>query len=215
MARMRGLLAVAASLAVLGGVSGCGSDPESEAEADAEGAVGSTAPTEKTTSTTATTEAPAGPGPAIAVPVCEFIGVTDADASATLGFEVASASTVGDQNPDGGRCVFTATAPAGGAFDLSVAVFPDTEQRFGEFAEGYVLDEGPTGRRLWTDLVEVDGPGVRAVSFKSPDGGWDNFWFFAAGYRVLLNHDTPTDVEGAPDKLRAVAELIDQELSGS
>ena len=62
-------VAVVAVLAV-----GC-SDSDDSAES------GGDTTTTTTEETTTTTEEPAGPGAAIAVPVCEFLGVTDAEAS--------------------------------------------------------------------------------------------------------------------------------------
>lgn len=43
----------------------------------------------------------------------------------------------------------------------------------------------------------VSGLGEIAYSFRSPEGGFDNVWVFANGYRILVTDDNTTDIPGS------------------
>lgn len=79
-----------------------------------------------------------------------------------------------------GRCDLTPTS--GDGFEISVAVFPDTEDSFTSFLERHTAEPAPSGAPLWTDPEAVSGLGEIAYSCRSPEGGFDNVWVFANGY---------------------------------
>jgi hypothetical protein len=173
-------------------VAGCGSSSDSD-----EGAA------DDTKRTTTTSVAPDSKGQPISEPVCDFLGVSADDAGGILGTAVTATSTVGSSNPAGGACRYV--PPAGDDAAVSIAVYPDTEARFAAYIDDFTQETGPSGRRLWTDPVEVPGVGTVAYTFKSPDGGYDNVWVFTNGYRVLASDRNTVDVPGAHEKLEALA----------
>jgi hypothetical protein len=183
-------------------LSGCGGDGDEQTS----GATPATPSTIATASTT-TTEEGAREGDPIAEPVCEFVGVSDGDASAILGFAVTSKSAVGTSDPRGGSCTLTPTAPSPDAFEVVIAAFPDTKDDFTSYINRYTEEKTErTGNRLWTAPVEVPDLGEAAYSFGSPYGGFDNVWLFADGYRVLVTDQNRSDVPGAAEKIQALAQ---------
>jgi hypothetical protein len=185
-------LAVLVSLAV----SGCGGDGDEQASESKTAA-------EPTT----TTDVRTSKGAPISEPLCEFVGVSDDDATEILGFPVTSKSEVGSSDPSGGSCRFTPQATSSDAFEVVVSVFPDTKDTFTSYTNRFTEAKNErTGNRLWTPPVEVPDLGDAAYSFGSPDGGYDNVWVFANGYRVLVIDQNRTDVPGAAEKVRALAQ---------
>jgi hypothetical protein len=176
-----------------GVLSACGSSSDSDAGADSGNG-----------STTTATAAPAKEGPPITDPVCEFIGISADDASGILRTKVTATSAVGKNDPRGGNCQFT--PPSGEDDAVGVAVYPDTEQDFESYIREYTAETGPSGRPLWTAPVALPGIGDLAYSFKSPDGGYDNVWVFANGYRVLVSDRNTTDVPLAAEAVQSLAE---------
>jgi hypothetical protein len=176
-----------------GVLSACGSSSGSDADAGSDDA-----------STTTATAAPSKEGEPISEPVCDFVGISPDDASGILRTNVTAASSVGKNDPDGGSCRFV--PPTGDDDAVSIAVFPDTEEHFESYIREYTAEIGPSGRPLWTAPVDLPGVGDVAYSFKSPDGGYDNVWVLANGYRVLVSNRNTADVPLAAEAVQSLAE---------
>ena len=150
-------------------------------------------------------------GEPISEPICDFLGLSDDVASGVLGFEVTTASAVGDDDPSGGNCTLTPANPADG-FEVTVAVFPDTEESFVSFLEDYSTRPGRAGTPLWTEPVEISGVGDLAYTLQSPEGGFDNVWVFTNGYRFHVTDQNTTDLPGAPETLESLAQEVASNL---
>jgi hypothetical protein len=115
-------------------------------------------------------------------------------------------SAVGSNDSDGGSCTVESTT---GEPKISVSVFPITEPEFDDFVEQFTAKLGPTGNRLWTDPEPVDDLGDKAVSFKSPDGGYDSVFILDDGYRISVSDTATTDIAGrARSAMNLATEIV-------
>lgn len=153
-------------------------------------------------------------GAAIGVPVCDFVAISAEQAAQILGYTVTATSDTGDKDPSGGSCKFQPAAPSSAAFEVTVAVFPDTTDGFEAFIKKFTAATSKTGNRLWTSPERVPGD-ARTYTFRSPVGGYDSVWVLDDGYRIMVSDQNKSDVPGAADKVMAMAEAAADGVRGT